>query len=152
MTEAPEEEEIQEEETPLAPEAGEGEEETIGDEETPLAGGNAAWALLNLILTILTALGSVLLLIGYLGKKRKEDEDGEEEYTVKKHGFWRLVSLIPGIGSIIVFILTENMSNPMVFVDKWTLLMVIIAVIQIVIAVLSMKDKQEPDEDEAANA
>ena len=44
------------------------------------------------------------------------------------------------------------MRNPMVFVDKWTLLMVIIAVIQIVIAVLSMKDKQEPDEDEAANA
>ena len=60
--------------------------------------------------------------------------------------------MIPGIGSIIVFILTEDMRNPMVFVDKWTLLMVIIAVIQIVIAVLSMKDKQEPDEDEAANA
>ena len=149
--EAPaEEEEVPEEETPLAPEAGE--EEAIGEEETPLASGNAAWALLNLILTILTVLGSLILLIGYLGKKRKEDEEGNEEYTVKKHGFWRVASLVPAIGAIIAFILTEDMSQPMVFVDRWTLLMVIIAVIQIVIAVLSMKDKQEPDEDDAANA
>ena len=157
-TQAPAEEEIQEEETPLAPEAGEGEEETIGEGETPLAGGNAAWALLNLILTILTALGSLILLIGYfIGRNRREEEDettGETrtEYEVNRHGFWRLVSLIPGIGAIIVFILTEDMSLPMVFVDKWTLLMVIIAVIQIVIAVLSMRNREEPDEDDQANA
>ena len=149
--EAPaEEEEVPEEQTPLAPEAGE--EESIGEAQTPLAGGDAAWALLNLILTILTVLGSVILLVGYLGKKRKEDEEGNEEYTVKKHGGWRLASLIPAIGAIIAFILTEDMSLPMVFVDRWTLLMVIIAVIQIVVAVLSLKDKQEPDEDDAANA
>lgn len=157
---APEEEEvIEEEETPLVetPEESTGEEEeTIEEAETPLA-GNTAWALLNLILAILTALGSVLLLIGYLGKKRKEEEDettGETntEYEVKKHGFWRLFSLVPGIGSIIVFLLTEDMRLPMVFTDRWTLLMVIIAVIQVIVAILSIKEKQEPDEDNAARA
>ena len=156
VTEEPAEEEvIEEEETPLAEEPAE--EETIGEEETPLAGGNAAWALLNLILTILTVLGSILLLIGYLGKKRKEEEDettGETttEYEVKKHGFWRVASLIPAIAAVIAFILTEDMRLPMIFVDRWTLLMVIIAVIQIVVAVLCIKEKQEPDEDDAATA
>ena len=148
--EEPAEEQLPDEETPLAPEAGE--EESIAEEATPLAGNTGAWALLNLILAVLTALGSVVLLVGYLGKKRKEDEEGKEEYTVKKHGFWRVASLIPGIGAIVAFLLTEDMSQPMAFVDRWTLLMVILAVIQIVIAVLSMKDKQEPDEQDQAQA
>lgn len=130
VTEEPAEEQIQDQETPLAPNAGE--EETIGDEETPLAGGSSAWALLNLILTILTALGSVVLVIGYFGKKRS---------------IWHLISLIPGIGAIVAFALTQDMSQKMAFVDRWTLLMVIIAVVQIVIAVLSMKNKPESDED-----
>lgn len=130
VTEEPAEEQIQDQETPLAPNAGE--EETIGDEETPLAGGSSAWALLNLILTILTALGSVVLVIGYFGKKRS---------------IWHLISLIPGIGAIVAFVLTQDMSQKMAFVDRWTLLMVIIAVVQIVIAALSMKNKPESDED-----
>lgn len=130
VTEEPAEEQIQDQETPLAPNAGE--EETIGDEETPLAGGSSAWALLNLILTILTALGSVVLVIGYFGKKRS---------------IWHLISLIPGIGAIVAFVLTQDMSQKMAFVDRWTLLMVIIAVVQIVIAALGMKNKPESDED-----
>ena len=94
----------------------------------------------------------MLLLIGYIGKKKKEEEDetGENvEYTVKKKGVWRVLSLIPGIGAIVAFILTENMRNPMVFTDRWTLLMVIIAVIQVIVAILAKKEKDEPDDREA---
>ena len=94
----------------------------------------------------------MLLLIGYIGKKKKEEEDenGENvEYTVKKKGVWRVLSLIPGIGAIVAFILTENMRNPMVFTDRWTLLMVIIAVIQVIVAILAKKEKEEPDDREA---
>ena len=132
----------------------------IPDEETPLASGGA-WALINLILTILTVLGSLILMLGYLGKKEKaaadEDgnpilnENGEETlaYTLKKKGFWRLFSLIPAIGAIIAFILTEDMRLPMVLVDKWTLLMVIIALVQVVDAFLCKKKKVEPEEQTA---
>ena len=148
--ETPAEEELEDEEAPLA--SGE-EGEELEDEEAPLAApAGAAWALLNLILAILTALGSVLLLIGYIGKKKKEEENenGENvEYTVKKKGVWRVLSLIPGIGAIVAFILTENMRNPMVFTDRWTLLMVIIAVIQVIVAILAKKEKEEPDDREA---
>ena len=148
-------EEIVDEETPQAPteetgengETGEaGETETVEEEDVPLAGPvSDTWALLNLILAVLTALGSVLLLIGYFGKKEKNNG----EYTVNKKGVWRVFSLIPAIGAIVAFILTENMGNSMVFTDRWTLLMVIIAVVQVIVTILAKKDKEKADEDEA---
>ena len=151
-----------EEPQPAAPDAGPVEE--IADEETPLAMGGA-WALVNLILTVLTVLGSILLLIGYIGKKQKEREDengnvilnaeGEAETDdIKKKGGWRLASIIPAVAAVIAFILTENMRLPMVLVDKWTLLMVIIALVQLLVAYFSKKKTQEPEQPEqmVANA
>ena len=154
--------EVTPEAEPAAPDAGPVEE--IVDEETPLAMGGA-WALVNLILTVLTVLGSILLLIGYIGKKQKErqDEDGNvilnaegeaEMDDIKKKGGWRLSSIIPAVAAVIAFILTENMRLPMVLVDKWTLLMVIIALVQLLVAYFSKKKTQEPEQPEqmVANA
>ena len=143
------EETIDEPETPLAPAepeapAEEPAEEEIEEADTPLASG-AAWALLNLILMLCTALVSILLLIGFLGKKKKEDENENVEYTVKRKGVTRVLSLIPAIGSIIAFLLTENMRNPMVFVDRWTWLMVLIALVQVIVCIFARKEKEEPD-------
>ena len=140
--------------------------EDIADNATPLAGlGTGAWALINLILTIVTTLLSILLLIGYIGKKKKalEDEDGNVvldengkevmEYEKNKKGLWRLISIIPALIAIIVFIFTEDMTLPMIFVDKWTILHVVIALVQVVVMVLCKKKKDENNEDEnAANA
>ena len=151
---------INDNETPLA------NGEDIADNATPLAGlGTGAWALINLILTIVTTLLSILLLIGYIGKKKKalEDEDGNVvldengkevmEYEKNKKGLWRLISIIPTLIAIIVFIFTEDMTLPMIFVDKWTILHVVIALVQVVVMVLCKKKKDENDEDEnAANA
>ena len=151
---------INDNETPLA------NGEDIADNATPLAGlGTGAWALINLILTIVTTLLSILLLIGYIGKKKKalEDEDGNVvldengkevmEYEKNKKGLWRLISIIPALIAIIVFIFTEDRTLPMIFVDKWTILHVVIALVQVVVMVLCKKKKDENDEDEnAANA
>ena len=144
------EETIDEPETPLAPAepeapAEEPAEEEIEEADTPLASG-AAWALLNLILMLCTALVSILLLIGFLGKKKKEHENENVEYTVKRKGVTRVLSLIPAIGSIIAFLLTENMRNPMVFVDRWTWLMVLIALVQVIVCIFARKEKEEPDD------
>lgn len=145
---------INDNETPLA------NGEDIADNATPLAGlGTGAWALINLILTIVTTLLSILLLIGYIGKKKKalEDEDGNVvldengkevmEYEKNKKGLWRLISIIPALIAIIVFIFTEDMTLPMIFVDKWTILHVVIALVQVVVMVLCKKRKDENDED-----
>jgi uncharacterized repeat protein (TIGR02543 family) len=119
------------------------EPEVVPEDKTPLAGG-PVWALLNLILTIATALASILMLLGYIGKK-KEEEDGVVIRETEKHGFTRVLTLVPGIGAIIAFILTENMRNPMVFTDRWTLLMLIIALVQLVLVIFGAKKDKEPE-------
>jgi len=121
---------------------------TITDNAAPTS-GNAFWALINLICMLLTALLSLIMLIRYFGKRREEDEETGEEREIKRKGLVRLASLIPAIGAIIAFILTEDMSLPMILVDKWTLMMVVILAIQVGVAILA-KVKKEDAEEEAA--
>jgi uncharacterized repeat protein (TIGR02543 family) len=135
----------------------------IEDEATALASGagGAAWALINLIAAILTAVICILLLISLL--KRKKDEDEEEEETESKKAseededekrkkqrvLVKVLGIIPAVASVIAFILTENMKNPMRWVDRWTILMIILLVIEILMACFSSKkEKVEKDEEE----
>ena len=108
-----------------------------------------AWALLNLLLTLATALISVLALVGYLGKRKRKDVDTGKEYNIKKHGFLRLLTLLPGVGALIVFILTENMRYAMVWTDQWTEWMVVIGLVQLFLAGLCIKQEKELEADEA---
>ena len=129
--------------------------EDIEDPGTPTTGYTRAWALVNLICAILTVIFSVVLLIGLVGKKTKteETENGEEvEKEIKKKKFWRFFSIVPALAAVIVFLLTEDMRLPMVFVDRWTLLMVIIGLVQALVMVFAKKTKKDPDEEEEAKA
>ena len=132
-----------------------GAEETVDieDEEVPLAvlgsdttGGK--WALLNLILIVVTALISLCMLAFYfVGKRREEEEaDAAEEEELKRRGLIRVLSIVPVIFAAITFILTENISNPMGFVDRWTLLMLLYAVVNGGLAVISIKKRKENEE------
>ncbi len=111
--------------------------EIIPEEQTPLAG--PAWALLNLILAIATALASVLMLLGLIGKKKGDVLDGGIVRETKKHATMRILTLLPAVGGIVAFILTENMKNPMTFVDRWTILMAVIALIQLGLVFFGIK-------------
>lgn len=114
----------------------------IDDEDTPLSKGPAGhWALLNLILAIFTALVSVLLLVFYF--KNKNADDDEE---VKRMGIFRMLSIVSAIAAVALFILTEDMSLPMAITDKWTLLMAVFALFNVVFAFLA---KKQTEEDEA---
>lgn len=127
--------------------------EEIDENETPEAGYNAAWALINLICAILTVVFSVILLVGLAGKNKKteEDDSGEEvEKEIKKKKFWRIFSIVPALAAVIVFLLTENMRLPMVLVDRWTLLMVIIALVQVLVMVFGKKTTKDPEEEAQA--
>ncbi len=136
--------EIPEPSTPLAG-GEETPEVTITEPETPLAAGNgAAWALVNLILTVFTGILSVVLLIGYFRNKR-EDEEYEDE-DVKRKGAMRLFSIAPAVAAVVVFILTEDMSLPMTMVDQWTILMAIIALVQCGVTYMSRKEREEESE------
>ncbi len=121
----------------------------VEDDTLPLAapgeGSGRAWALVNLILTILTALMSLLMLTFYFARKRGEDEDMENvevDEELKRKGLVRLLSILPAVIAVITFILTEDMRNPMILVDKWTLLMLLYAVVNVVLAFFSIKKRE----------
>ena len=98
-----------------------------------------SWALINLIATILTIILALILLIMYFINKRKEDD----ETQIKNKPIKRMISVIVGIITAIIFIITEDMSLPMVLIDQWTLLMIILLIIQIIVTILCKHKKIE---------
>ena len=133
---------------------------TTIDEPAPPKAVNAYWALINLLCTIATALLSLIMLIRYFGKRKDEEEltdpaTGERvtrDVEEQRGGLARIASLIPAIGGIIAFLLTEDMSLPMAMVDKWTVLMIVILAIQAGVGIVAKLRDEKDDEDEEAMA
>ena len=120
----------------------------VDEEKTPLAGGKgAAWALVNFALMNLAIFESLMLLIGYFVNTKNDKETEEEKRKLKKKGIFRIISLPIAVISLIVFILTEDITLPTAFVDKYTIIMLIIAIVQTVMVALS--NKKYEDEEEA---
>lgn len=115
---------------------------TIMDSETPQAAASGAWALINLLSAIVTALLSLIMMVRYFRAGREENEERIES----RKGIFRLASMIPAVGAIAAFIITENMANPMVLTDRWTAMMIIILAVQAVIALLAAKKNNDNEE------
>ena len=146
---------ITDQNTPQAPAApgseDQGKTATIDDGATPLAmvedgevpmAGFGAWALVNLILAIVTILGSLAMMIGNL-RRRRENEDEETLETKKRRRVRRTLTIVPAIAALIAFIITEDMSLPMVLTDKWTILMAVIAIAQAALMLFARDKKEE---------
>ncbi len=118
-------------------------------------GGKSAWALVNLILAVATAVVMAVLLVGYIkGKREEENEEFEQQVSaetdelnakLKRKGIARLISVVPAVAAVVAFVLTEDMRLPMQFVDNWTWLMALIALAQAIVAVFTVKTKEEDD-------
>ena len=106
--------------------------------------GGGEWALLNLIFAILALLAGIIAVIAGRGRTRRYDE----EKLSKTALILRLLAIIIGIVSIIIFLITEDMSLPMVIIDKWTLLMLILLLVNLIAALYSFR-LDEPHEKDA---
>ena len=90
-----------------------------------LIGSQGEWALVNLILAVIGLIMAIVAACSF-GKKHR------------RIGF--LIITIPiGIAGAIVFYLTENMRNLVVFVDSWTILSAVILVVEIIMFNLARK-------------
>ena len=101
---------------------------------TPTTAPEGSWALINLICIIL---GGFAAIFSAFKSKDEDDEASEAEKDAddedrKKMRTAKVVNIIVGIAAVIVFIITENMSLPMALVDKYTILMAIMAVANII--------------------
>lgn len=90
-----------------------------------LYGDQNEWALVNLILAVI---GLILAIKAACSFRKKH----------RRIGF--LIITIPiGIAGALVFYLTENMKNQVVFVDSWTILGAVIFIVEIIIYNLSYR-------------
>ena len=136
----------------------------IAENEAPLAqyemaeAQPASWALVNLLSTIVTAVVALIMAITFF-RNSDEDEDEnnglnkvsieensaeEEDEEVRRRS--KFLGLLPAIVSIILFLLTEDMRNPMILIDRYTLMMVIIMIINLGLSIIT-RNKKEKDND-----
>ena len=90
----------------------------------------------------MTALLSLIMMIRYFRAGREEDDENTDR---NRKGSLRLASMIPAIGAIAAFILTENMANPMILTDRWTVMMIVILAVQTGVALLVGKKEHNEE-------
>ena len=115
------------------------------------------WALLNLILmviTVITALADTCLYF----KRPREDKENEEAGKVPddewkdrylRRGLVRILTLIVAVISVILFFLTEDMSLPMKWLDEYTIWMLVLFIAASILAILSRKRQIDRDGEES---
>lgn len=113
---------------------------SIQEDEVPLANIEkedpiSYWALLNLLLTIYIAIQTIILLILYFIKNKKKQNNVDTQTISQRVFTKRIVSIFLTITAVIMFILTEDMSLPITIVDKYTIIMALLACIEILITI-----------------
>jgi len=121
----------------------------------PLAGLilGGHWSLLNLILS---AIGVLLALVAGFRTARAKKQTQEAKSHREKYGesvnhkeaqsLWLVAAAIFAVIAVIVFILTQNMRQPMVLVDVWTIAHAIIITLLAVSFKLNIKKVEDEDE------
>ncbi|MDR3072890.1 MAG: hypothetical protein LBU41_05290 [Clostridiales Family XIII bacterium] len=105
--------------------------------------GRTAWALCNLLLTILAGLLMVGIIARYIivHRKSRENEDDTARDRVRKALVAGLVGLLATIAAVLLFILTENMKLPMEFVNLYTPLYVLLVLVECLFLLFSTKKR-----------
>lgn len=116
----------------------------IEPEEVPQALPEGSWALFNLICAILTALSTILTIIFF---KRKVEEDEEEDKIIKNSYMTILASVVLTVGSIWLFLITEDMRLPMVIFDKYSPVMFILLLIGICDIFIRAREEENKQEE-----
>ena len=119
-------------------------------------GTSASWALLNLVAAGISVILGIILL---MAKNRKEetltDENGNRIYncfneavteTYKRNKTLKLIAVIAALVSVILFLLTEDMTKAMVLSDQWTVIMILITALSAVCCIFGFHWKEEVTE------
>lgn len=99
-----------------------------------------SWALVNSIFMSLTVFESMLVLFVYYTYTRKEEE--EEQRKCSKDAKYCMNSVFIAAVSLVIFLLTEDLTKPMGLVDLYTPVMLVLAAVQTIVIIRS-KVKQQ---------
>jgi hypothetical protein len=120
-----------------------------------------AWSLLSLIMSLVAVVISILLIVGAIARKRREDNEDEltgyardggvrdeEEERRRRGKMLKVATIILGILTPIVWLILDDLSLPMAWINKWTLFVGIVFILHIVVLVVYKVRKHEYAEDE----
>ena len=135
------------------------------DNKVPLGsfGTGIAWSLLNLMMSILALLSSIVLLVTAFKKKQDEEgkdydmqqaADGAEEKRDdgRRVMALRVIAILAGIIPGLLFLLLENIRLPMVWITHWTPIIGLFFIIDMILVLVHFsvkKREKEPNEEEA---
>jgi uncharacterized membrane protein len=134
------------------------------------------WAVVNLVLSIVGVVLAVLVFVRALLLKKKTDEDEEhknydaktaavasgdvqgkkrddddsEKFTQRRI-VWLVATLVLAIVSVVVFLLTEDMSNPKTLVDKWTIINAVLLIAEILSILFVFHNKKTDTDDDSTD-
>ena len=91
--------------------------ETIDDKPIPESLPEGAWALLNVIAGLLTAVAAVTALV-----RRKDEEDGGEEPSGNNANIAKAAAVVLAAAAAAVLLMTQDFGGMMQYTDKWTAL------------------------------
>jgi multisubunit Na+/H+ antiporter MnhB subunit len=99
------------------------------------------WSIVNLILSVIGVILAIVMALWVLlfGKKKTNDvaAGGSRRYLA----LWLIIAVILSIVSLVVFFLTQDLSVPFGWVtDKWTIVHVVILVVELVIVYIGIKE------------
>jgi len=127
---------------------------TIGDFEIPLHAlslSGYVWALFNLILSIAGIALGIMLVIRILLKNIffEKYEHFEDNETREKQSRPLFAVFVPVLGflSIVVFILTQDMTKLMVLIDMWTIIHLVLFITGLVSYIMAFKRTEVYDDD-----
>ncbi|MEG0358431.1 MAG: hypothetical protein RR598_04150 [Anaerorhabdus sp.] len=121
-------------------------DEITPHESTPEVVGRS-WALINLIASLIGVLLTIVLLFAKHEKEEENEENQEVKDEFERKRIYKVIGVIVAVVSIIVFLLTENITLPMKLVDKYTLLMIAFALGNIVCFYFGRKWHEVEDEE-----
>lgn len=126
----------------------------------PLGGMNqrGAWSLLSLLLSAVALITAIYLIIsGFKARNKRstqeeaemeattQDED-EEEQRKNRYSVLRVLAIIIGILTPVVFLLLDDLTTPMVWINRWTPVVLAVFLIHAVTNVLQYLRNRKADE------
>ena len=101
---------------------------------------DACWALLNLLLMITSCLLAFIVVLSRVFKRDEEYVDESKSFF--NNWFESIISGVVAVFTAIIFFITENMNTLMVWTDRWTVMMVVLFVLQLaVVAYVKFRNK-----------
>ncbi|MBQ2582638.1 MAG: hypothetical protein II577_01935 [Erysipelotrichaceae bacterium] len=122
--------------------------ETVAPQAAPEAVvENNSWALVNLICALVSALAALGMV--FTMNRKEEDDENEENEEERKVNFSKILGIIPAALAILFFLLTEDMNNPMVLTDRYTLMMILFPLVSLLTAWLTRNEKEDDENKES---